>query len=141
MQLILRILGVPMVKQSARFGKTKTGIPIVFQSSKVKSQERSIKVEIINQLPKGFKLFEGCLYLTADFIFPIPKSCSKKLRAEILNSIVYKQTRPDLTDNLMKGLCDAMNNVVFKDDSQIVKIQSRKIFGEQPRTDIMIYEV
>jgi Holliday junction resolvase RusA-like endonuclease len=40
--------------------------------------------------------------------------------------------RPDL-DNYMKTALDACNEIVFADDSQIVKLIANKRYGEKPR--------
>jgi len=36
--------------------------------------------------------------------------------------IIYKTTKPDLSDNLSKGLIDTMQGNVFLNDSQIWKL-------------------
>ena len=47
-----------------------------------------------------------------------------------------------LTDNLMKGLMDALSGIVFKDDARIAKVfGTEKIFGEVPRTEIIFYKL
>jgi Holliday junction resolvase RusA-like endonuclease len=71
--------------------------------------------------------------MTATFVFPPLKSWSKK-EAERLQrgETVYKTTKPDVTDNLMKGLCDAMTGVVWIDDSRVAKVNSQKIYGTTP---------
>lgn len=54
--------------------------------------------------------------------------------------ILYKQTKPDC-DNLWKQVGDAMEGVVYLNDSQICKIEITKIFGTTPRTEILIYQL
>ena len=42
-------------------------------------------------------------------------------------------------DNLLKGLFDGMNGIVFKDDSQIVKVVSEKCCDkENPRAEVEV---
>ncbi|CAN0451907.1 unnamed protein product [Pylaiella littoralis] len=41
----------------------------------------------------------------------------------------------------MKGLFDAMNGIVFIDDSRICKVKSEKIYGQVPRTNVLIREI
>lgn len=57
------------------------------------------------------------------FILPMPKSWSKKKRAEI-NAMPHRQ-KPDL-DNMIKALCDA----VHKDDAGIWEFTARKLWGD-----------
>ena len=49
------------------------------------------------------------------------------------NEIVYKTTKPDLPDNLNKVLFDAMESIVFINDSQVCHVKEMmKIYGNQP---------
>ena len=55
---------------------------------------------------------------------------------------MYKNTKPDLTDNLNKGLFDALQDIVYTNDSRIVKItDTSKIYGIHPRTELTIFKV
>ena len=50
---------------------------------------------------------------------------------------------PDL-DNLVKMVCDSLNGVFYKDDSQIAQIKAEKIYcdvGENPKTEIHIEQI
>lgn len=80
----------------------------------------------MEQLLMGKKcLYEEPLILDVIFYRMIPKSYSKK-RREALDG-QYIPTVPDL-DNLEKALYDAMNGVIYEDDSQIVDHRVRKIW-------------
>jgi crossover junction endodeoxyribonuclease RusA len=48
--------------------------------------------------------------------------------------------KPDI-DNLIKSVLDGLNGVAFKDDSQIVKLESEKIFADRDGVDIYIQEI
>ncbi|SUM32095.1 putative holliday junction resolvase, phage associated [Staphylococcus gallinarum] len=48
----------------------------------------------------------------------------------------YKRTKPDI-DNLIKTVLDAANGHLWKDDNQIVEIQSFKKYADEPK--IVIY--
>lgn len=74
------------------------------------------------------------------YFLPIPKSFAKDKRRQALNSCYRHMVRPDL-DNLNKFLSDALKGVVFQDDSQIVTCNSRKLYGEKPKTIIKIEEL
>lgn len=63
------------------------------------------------------------------FYFRIPKSMTKKERANLMNCPYYKH-RPDL-DNLEKSIMDALNGVAYSDDSQIVEKYSAKWYDIQ----------
>jgi len=75
----------------------------------------------------------GKIKLIAVFFMPIPKSLPTKDREG------WHTKRPDL-DNLVKLMMDAMNGIVFKDDSQVCAIIAMKGYGEIPRTELTIME-
>lgn len=134
MKLKFVILGEPIPKQSARF--TKAGF--AFQPKKIVNGKDNIRTQIINHLPNGFELIsEPLAILQLKFVFTPPKTL-KKWEKDILNSggELIKTTKPDL-DNLEKMLYDAMESVVFDNDSKIYnKTNIRKCYGLKPRIEI-----
>jgi Holliday junction resolvase RusA-like endonuclease len=52
----------------------------------------------------------------------------------------YRSKRPDL-DNLCKCLMDACNGIVYMDDSQIVELVARKMYGPEDGINLVIKEV
>ncbi len=72
-------------------------------------------------------------------VFPIPASWSQKKQQRAIVGSIRPIVRPDL-DNIFKDL-DALNQVVFKDDSQIVETIIRKIYGDRPRLEVVIEPV
>lgn len=49
-------------------------------------------------------------------------------------------TRPD-TDNYVKGILDALNGIVVKDDSKIVDIVAQKFYSDTPRIEAVVSEL
>lgn len=128
------ILGIPGSKQSTQF--TKLGI--AYTPKDKKQKQENVAWEIKSKLPKHFVIHVGPVKVTYDFVFPIPKSFSKKLIARIESGeVIYKVSKPD-TDNLVKPAKDAMNGVVFLDDSQVVVERARKMYGKTPMTIISV---
>lgn len=71
-------------------------------------------------------------------LFEIPKSFTKKQRADIENGLLYPTKRPDV-DNLAKVVCDALNEVAYKDDTQIIDLHILKFYTTQrPRVIVEI---
>lgn len=64
--------------------------------------------------------------------FGIPSSYSKKTRGEIESGIKFPTKTPD-ADNIAKIVCDGLNDVAYKDDSQIIDmdVKKRYVKGEQ----------
>lgn len=140
MTLKLKVLGIPIPKQSARFKRAGNTI-ISYQTSKVKNNERNLAFDIKSQLPRGFKPFNGPIGAKVTFVFPPLKSFSKKkIKALEEGETIYKDTKPDL-DNLKKMLWDALQGVVMVDDSRVCKVESKKIYGMVPRTEIELLDL
>lgn len=67
---------------------------------------------------------------------PIPQSWSQKKRAAAVAGTLRATCKPDL-DNLMK-MVDALNEVVFVDDKQIISASISKRYSEKPNLTIHI---
>lgn len=48
--------------------------------------------------------------------------------------------KPDI-DNILKSVFDGLNGIAFKDDTQIIRIQTEKFYSNEPRIDIEIKEI
>jgi Holliday junction resolvase RusA-like endonuclease len=128
--IFLEIPGNPVPKKRARFSKYGT----YDEQSKVK---RRIKNEILFQMSKKSILRRIESHISVEMIFhtPIPKKTSQKRRKELLDAPNPK--KPDL-DNLIKMYCDCMNKIVYDDDALITELICKKIYSENPRTEIKI---
>lgn len=83
---------------------------------------------------------EGALGVKIKFYRPIPKSTSKKRREAMNAGIERPIVKPD-TDNFTKAVLDSLNNIIYKDDSQIVGLWAEKYYSDNPCTKIEITEV
>ena len=72
--------------------------------------------------------------------YSIPKSVSKKKHNEMLIGMIRPTKKPDM-DNVMKVVADSLNQVAYKDDTQIVDAQCRKFYSEQPRVEVFIKQI
>ena len=70
------------------------------------------------------------------FKFEVPKSYSKKKRAEALVGNL-RPTKADI-DNYIKSVLDGLNKVAFLDDRYICSIEASKIFAEESETIVEI---
>ena len=140
-----KILGVPQPKQSTRFRVQKFGNKTfvkTYQTAEVVKNERNIAFDVKSQLPAGFIPFDCALKAKVLYVFPPLKGFSKgKMNALSTGEKIYKDTKPDLQDNLNKGLFDALEGVVYLKDSCICKVESEKIYGLVPRIEIEFEEL
>ncbi len=144
--------GEPIPKQSVRIraiayidkitGKAKAFIQ-TYQTAKIKNFEKDLAVQAREQLPKGFVMFTGPLCVSVEMQFFPLKGMTRKIRDRIdMGSIVYKSTSPDLTDNLMKGIFDALEGIVYKTDGQISVIKdATKIYNNNPKITVIIEQI
>lgn len=95
--------------------------------------EQLIQALIRTELKPNFTGYDRdtplAVYLT--FYRERPKHLPKKVTMPI--------TRPDL-DQYIKLILDSLNKYVWADDSQIVNLHARKLFGSPPRIELLIRE-
>lgn len=144
MKIKFIIPGEPKPKQSARFrivGSGKNAFVQSYQPKAVVQNSKQISASVLSQLPKGYELMDGAIGVKVHFVFPPLKSWSKKKLKELEDgAIIFKTTKPDM-DNCLKPLADAMEGVVFTNDSRISIIHGAKIFGLEPRIEIELREL
>ncbi len=70
---------------------------------------------------------------------PVPQSYSKKRSKACLEGLESPIKRPDI-DNYAKSILDAMNGVIFKDDSQVISLHITKRYDLTPGVDMMVLE-
>jgi Holliday junction resolvase RusA-like endonuclease len=56
------------------------------------------------------------------------------------NKRINMVSRPDI-DNVIKFYLDAMNDIVFHDDSFIIQLSATKVYADKPSVEITIYEL
>ena len=69
--------------------------------------------------------------------YEIPKSAGKKKRKEMLGGFLRPVKKPD-ADNVAKVVCDSLNGIAYRDDSQVAELTVRKFYGEIPRVEVWI---
>ena len=85
----------------------------------------------------GFERIDGPCAVVIQAYFEVPKSKSKKFREAALNGLERPTKKPDLS-NIIKGIEDALNGLVYKDDSSIVSLKIQKYYSEFPRVELEI---
>ena len=89
---------------------------------------------------RGKPAFDGAVQINFGIFIEPPKSWSKKKRADALGGVIYPTTKPDW-DNIVKGVQDACNGIVFVDDKQIINSAMTKRYAENARVEVRVYEV
>lgn len=79
----------------------------------------------------------GPLRLVAVFTLPVAPSWPKKKQEAARTGALQPTGKPDV-DNLVKLATDALNGVVWVDDSQLVEVVARKVYGDVPSTRLTV---
>ena len=81
---------------------------------------------------------EDAVALKLGFFFAPPKSTPKKKLDDFLGA--WYTGRKDV-DNLAKAVMDAMNEIVYDDDKQVVSLQCEKRYGIPARVEVEVERV
>ncbi len=127
--------GTPQGKGRARFS-TRGGFTRAFTPEKTVAYEGLIALAGQRAM-EGRDLIAGPIYLTVTAFFPIPASWSKKRRIEATSRLCWHTSKPD-ADNIAKAAGDALNGVIWKDDSQVAFAKVLKHYAETPRLEVCV---
>jgi len=100
-----------------------------YTPQKTRSYESLIFGAAIDAM-SGRPPFEDAVSMTLRAIYPVPTSWSERKRQKAITGEIKPTKKPDL-DNVAKAWSDALNGVVFKDDSQIILYSLEKRYGPQ----------
>lgn len=115
----------------SRIAKTKTGQSFIAVYTPVETRAYEKALAWAGRAAmKGSTPIEGPIQVHITAVFGVPASWSSKKRDSALAGVVRPTGRPDF-DNLAKGI-DALNGIIWRDDSQIVDARVLKIYGEEP---------
>lgn len=87
--------------------------------------------------PETDEPLDGPLWVDVTAFMAIPASWSKRDRAAAANLDLLPTSKPD-ADNFAKCV-DALNGVVWRDDSQIVRLITQKFYSERPRLVVKVW--
>lgn len=85
-------------------------------------------------------LLDGPLEAEIDFYLPIPESWTKKRKEQARSGFELPTKKPDV-DNYTKSIFDACNEVLYRDDSQIVRVSARKWYSDEPRIEFRVRQI
>lgn len=97
-------------------------------------------VKEMYSIAKGEYYENKQLAITVRAYFSIPESKSRKQKELMIAGAIQPTKKPDC-DNILKIICDALNGVAYKDDSQIVTASITKWYADKPEVVVEISEV
>jgi Holliday junction resolvase RusA-like endonuclease len=144
MRVTFALAGQPRGKGRPRVSVRRTENPAqpafarVYTPAKTRHYEAALAFQAQAAMV-GKRLLEGQLRVLMTAVFSVPASWSKRKRGSALSGALRPTKKPD-ADNILK-CCDALNGVVFKDDSQIVDARVTKWYGPAPELEVTVEEI
>jgi len=137
MQITFTVPGPPHGKGRPRFARRGNFVK-TYTDAKTSSYEDQVRFYALQAMGSS-KPLETALEAAIYIRLSVPKSYSKKRVADCLGGLEWPCKKPDW-DNVAKSVCDAMNSIIFVDDSQIVECHVRKVYAETAGVDVLIKE-
>ncbi|MCC0686194.1 RusA family crossover junction endodeoxyribonuclease [Clostridioides sp. ZZV14-6345] len=134
MKINFTIGGEPVGKERPRMNSiTKR----TYTPNKTKNYEELIKW-LYQSKVKHY--FEGYIKMTLRCYYSIAKSNSKKVKEQKRNNVLRPSKKPDI-DNVVKIIADSLNEIAYKDDTQIVEVVASKYYSDKPRVEVELEDV
>ena len=133
-EFTLRIAGNPVPKARARV--TRFG---AYTPEKTRKWEQ-VAALMAQQKMAGGSRMDGALEVVVIAEWAIPSSWPKWKREAAEQGSVAHTGRPD-ADNILKAAIDALNGVVFRDDSQVTGLIVRKGYSATPGVTIRVRQI
>lgn len=136
-KLSFEVKGEVVGKGRPRF-TTQGGYVRTYEPKKTKDYESLIAREYT----KKYRNFVSDKALRVGvYIYVKPaESISNKKKTSFLNNEFMPTKKPDV-DNVIKCVLDALNNVAYHDDTQVVEQAVKKRFGEEEKIVVFIEEI
>lgn len=134
MKVFLVIDGEPVGKERPRMNSiTKR----TYTPNKTRDYEELIKW--LYQSKVKYR-FTGYIKMTLRCYYSIAKSNSKKVKEQKRNDVLRPSKKPDI-DNVVKIIADSLNEIAYKDDTQIVEVVASKYYSDKPRVEVILEDV
>jgi Holliday junction resolvase RusA-like endonuclease len=132
MRFSFTVPGEPRGKARAR--STRGGHHYTPQSTK---DYEALVASIAAPFMRGREPHEGPVEVNIDAYFGVPKSFKGKKLDDANNARIRCVKKPDY-DNINKIICDAMNGIVYKDDSQVADGSTTKRYYITPHVEVEV---
>lgn len=137
MPLVITIPGAPVPKARPKFARMGNFVRAYTPAGTEKYERRVKALAQAEMMTTGMAMMLGPVRLEVVLTLPIRASWSKRKKLAAETGALLPAIKPDL-DNLLKALQDALNHIVFHDDSQIVDLHVTKQYGVTPGAKITV---
>ena len=132
------IPGTPVGKGRPRFARQGAFVR-TFTPEKTASYENLVKVKA-EEAMAGRPAFEGAVSVVIWLYVTPPASWSQKKQRAALEGAIFPTSKPDV-DNVVKGIFDACNDIVWRDDKQACDVIVRKRYAATARATVQVKEL
>lgn len=91
------------------------------------------------QQADGWLVRDGGVGVIVTAYCPIPKSASKDRKSGMLSGRIAATVKP-VADSVLKIVLDALTGHAWVDDKQVVAASVQKLYSEQPRVEVVLYD-
>jgi len=133
----IKLGGPPRGKGRPRFGRRGSFVA-VWTDKKTLSYEEALSQAGVEAM-KGTPPRLTALSVSIEAAMPIPASWSQKKRQAALAGDIHHTGKPDF-DNIAKIAGDALNKIVWRDDSQIIVCVFRKFYSAEPGLTVSAWD-
>lgn len=129
------VSGKPQGKARPRFSRRGNFIT-TYNPKQTTDYEKLVKLSAIGQCKdKLNKQYTGLVKMSIKAYFKPNKSISKKQYDLLIGKYYLKKCD---ADNIAKIICDSLNGVAYKDDSQVAYLEIEKYYAEEERVEVII---
>jgi len=133
--LTYMVEGNPIGKGRPKFARRGSFVS-TYTPTKTRDYENVIK-EVAKKAMGSNEILETPVTVAIYITVPIPASYSKKRTEACLKDIERPIKKPDI-DNIAKCFLDAMNDIVYKDDTQVLTLHVTKVYGTVGIVEVMV---
>jgi Holliday junction resolvase RusA-like endonuclease len=138
MMTTFTIPGQPVAKGRPKFARRGAHV-VAYTPAKTASYENLVKLAA-SEAMCGIGPTARPVALSVTLNLQVPASWSNKRRAAAVAGTICATKKPD-ADNVLKGIKDGCNGIVWADDAQVVRIMIEKRYSETPSAVVHVVEV
>ena len=129
------IPGAPVGKGRPKFAR-RGNFVTTYTPEKTASYENLVKVKA-EEAMNGRAVIEGAVSVDIALYVTPPASWSQKKQRAALAGEIFPTSKPDV-DNVVKGIFDACNDIVWRDDKQACDVRVVKRYAQTARAIVEV---